>query len=121
MYIQRGYENIVEIKSPSLLYEEDKTINGNTIGAIIGIIIVIVVLTIFIAFIAYCLPWLRCYNLCCWRCAACRCCDCINCFYVCPCLETRAYNRFLAESIRSNRVYEQNFLTTSDGRIIQGI
>ena len=34
-------------------------------------------------------------------------------------MEKRAYNQYIADNLKSNRIYEQNFLTTSDGMIIE--
>jgi hypothetical protein len=95
------------------------SLNGDTIGMIVGLTISILILTALFIFIAYYCPWLQCYNLCCWRCTSIKYCDFIYCFQKCPCMEKRAYNQYIADNLKSNRIYEQNFLTTSDGMILE--
>ena len=119
MYLYQS-KNIL-IHSPLFTPTKDPStiISGDTIGMIVGVSISVLILVALIVFFAYFCPWLKCYQTCCWRCALLNCCDCIYCFNKFPFLEKRAYNKYIIDSIKSNRIYEQNFITTSDGRIVE--
>ena len=68
---------------------EDGTLNGESIGLIVGIVLLVVVFVLVATCCGYMFPWWPFYNAV--SCVAdSRACNCIYCFYACPCMDARA-------------------------------
>ena len=98
--------------------DTDQTPQPATIGMIVGLTLFGIILFAFFLSFAYCFPWYCCYNYLCHKCVSNACCNCIRCYYVCPCMESKAFQYQLNKNQNSSKVFIQDLLTTPDGRII---
>lgn len=103
----RQYANIEQQQKPT----------DDTIGMIVGLTIAVILIVCFFIYLAYFLPWWSCYNLICAKCLDFSdCFDCILCYYLCPCMETKAFRYQMQQNkTNGNKVFVQDLLTTPDG------
>ena len=100
------------------LDSSDQSPRPETIGMIVGVVLGSILIIGFFIFVAYYFPWFYCYNLFCHKCVDNECCNCIRCYFMCPCMETKAFEYQLKKNQSQSKVFIQDLLTTPDGRII---
>ncbi|RNA09523.1 hypothetical protein BpHYR1_005795 [Brachionus plicatilis] len=94
-------------------------LSPNSAGLIVAIVFICLFLISFVIFISYFFPCWTLYNLCLGPIVDKTLCNCVNLYdKCCPFLDKKAMAN-VKSSCSSNRIYVQDMLATSDGRIIQ--
>lgn len=95
------------------------SLTSDSIGLIVGILLISLFLICVVLFLSYCFPCWYLYQFCLEPIVNKTLCNCVNLYDTCcPFLDKKAVAK-MQQSRTRNRVFVQDMLATSDGRIIQ--
>ena len=118
MIIQFQRALVDSLQKYSNVESNDQLPTPETAGMIVGLTIGLILMLIFFVLFVYFFPWWRFYDKFCWRCVELPCCNCIRFYYLCPCMDTKAFLLQQLKNRKAKKMFIQDLFATADGRII---